>query len=103
MVSYHCIVVGSFQDIWRTNRAEKSVKYLGVTLDNQWKWTDHINLVSSKISKANGKMKYAKKVLRTNFCSIWDSLGPILDIVALYRVRVGPLTDKLGQLGYRAI
>ena len=26
-----------------------SVKYLGVILDNQMKWKDHINLISSKV------------------------------------------------------
>ena len=38
-------------------------KYLGAILDNQMKWKDHINLLSSKVSKAIGTIKYAKKVV----------------------------------------
>ena len=68
-----------------------SVKYLGVILDNQMKWKDHINLVSSKVSRAIGMIKYAKKVLPTNLvemlylglvephfrycCSVWGACG----------------------------
>ena len=68
-----------------------SVKYLGVIVDNQLKWEDHVNLVLSKISKANWMLKYAEKVLPTNFlkmiylglvepqfrycCSVWGSVG----------------------------
>ena len=43
-----------------------SVKYLGVILDNQMKWKDHISLISSKVSRNFGIMKYAKKVLPLN-------------------------------------
>ena len=42
------------------------VKYLGVVLDNQMKWKDHISLISSKVSRAFGIIKYAKKVLPLN-------------------------------------
>ena len=69
-----------------------SVKYLGVILDDQMKWKDHINLVSSKVSiRAIGMIKYAKKVLLTNLlkmlylrlvephlrycCSVWGACG----------------------------
>ena len=40
-----------------------SVKCLGAILDNQMKWKDHINLVSSKVFWGFGIIKYAKKVL----------------------------------------
>ena len=38
-----------------------SVKCLGVILDNQMKWKDYVNLISSKVSRAIGIIKYAKK------------------------------------------
>ena len=41
-----------------------SVKYIGVILDNEMKWKDHISLVSSKVSRAIGMIKYAKKVYK---------------------------------------
>ena len=44
-----------------------SVKYLRVAINNQLKWKDHFNLVSFKISKAIGMIKYSKKVLPTIF------------------------------------
>ena len=37
-----------------------SVKYLGVILDNQMKWKDHVYLISSKVSRATGILKYAR-------------------------------------------
>ena len=37
------------------------VMYLAVILDNQMKWKDHISLVSSKVSKSIGMIKYVKK------------------------------------------
>ena len=43
-----------------------SVKCLEVTLYNQMKWKDHIILVASKVYRAIGMEKYAKKVLPTN-------------------------------------
>ena len=68
-----------------------SVKYLGVILDNEMKWKGHISLVSSKVSRAVGMMKCAKKVLPTNLfkmlylgqveprfrycCSVWGLCG----------------------------
>ena len=41
--------------------AEKSARYLGVILDNQMKWKDHIGLIFSKVSRASGMIKHAKK------------------------------------------
>ena len=68
-----------------------SVKYLGVILDNQMKWKDYINLISLKVSKVIGVIKYAKKVLPLNLlkmlylglvkphlrycCFVWGSRG----------------------------
>ena len=102
-----------------------SVKYLGVILDNQMKWKDHISLVSSKVSRAIGMIKYAKKVLPTNLlkmlylglvephfrycCSVWGSCGVTtrkkLDKLqnrairiitnSAYDVSVGPLLKQL--------
>ena len=70
---------------------KKSVKCLRVILDNTMKWTDHISLISSKVSRAIGMIKYAKKELPTIFlkmlylqlvephfrycCSVWGSCG----------------------------
>ena len=55
------------------------------------KWKDHISLVSSKVSRAIGMIKYAKKVLPINLlnmlylglvephfrycCSVWGACG----------------------------
>ena len=52
---------------------KKSVKYLGVILDNQMKWKDHISLISSKVSRAFGMIKYAKKYYQPSSlkCYIW--------------------------------
>ena len=101
-----------------------SVKYLGVILDNQMEWKDHINLVSSKVSRAIGMIKYAKKVLPTNllkmlylglvephfryYCSVWGACRVIsrktLDklqnrairiITNGYDMSVGPLLRQL--------
>ena len=43
-----------------------TVKYQGDILNNQMKWKDHISLISSKVSRAIGIIKYAKKVLPLN-------------------------------------
>ena len=40
-----------------------STKYLGVYIDNQLKWKGHIFQVSSKIVRAIGYIKYARKLL----------------------------------------
>ena len=102
-----------------------SVKYLGVILNNQMKWKDHINLISSKVSRAIGIIKCAKKVLPLNLlkmlylglvephfrycCSVWGSCGATtrkaLDKLqnrairiitnSVYDVSVGPLLKQL--------
>ena len=40
-----------------------SVKYLGIQIDNQLKWKEHVASVSRKVSRAIGMIKYAKKIL----------------------------------------
>ena len=40
-----------------------SVKYIGVILDNQMKWKDHISLVSSKVSRAIGIKSNTKQFI----------------------------------------
>ena len=102
-----------------------SVKYLGVILDNQMKWKDHINLISSKVSRTTEMIKYAKKVLPFNLlkmlylglvephfrycCSAWGSYGATtrktldklqnraIHIIknSAYDVSVGPLLKQL--------
>ena len=39
------------------------VKCLGIQIDNQLKWKEHIASVSLKVSRAAGMIKYAKKLL----------------------------------------
>ena len=103
----------------------KSVKYLEVALDNQMKWKDDIGHISSKVSRAIGMIKCAKKVLPTNslkmiylglvephfrYCSsVWGSCGvntrKTLDKLQnrairiitnnAYDVSVGPLLRQL--------
>ena len=40
-----------------------NVKYLGVQIDRHLSWDEHIHFVRSKVSRAIGFIKYAKKVL----------------------------------------
>ena len=42
---------------------KNSTKYLGVQIDNQLKWKDHRSQVSSKVVRAIGYIKYARKLL----------------------------------------
>ena len=42
---------------------KNATKYLGVQIDNQLKWKDHISQVSSKVVHAIGYIKYARKFL----------------------------------------
>ena len=67
------------------------VKYLGILIDNQLKWKDHVSSVSSRVSRAIGMIKCAKKFLRIDTlnllypgmiephlrfcCSVWGSCG----------------------------
>ena len=46
---------------------KKSVKCLGVILDNQMKRKDNISLISSNVSRAIGMVKYAKKYCQPIF------------------------------------
>ena len=45
---------------------EKSVKLLGVTIDNRLKFSDHINNICSKVSKSIGVMYKLKHVVRAS-------------------------------------
>ena len=40
---------------------KSSVKYLGIQIDNNLKWKEHIEAVSSKVTRAIGMIKYCKK------------------------------------------
>ena len=67
------------------------VKYLGIQIDNQFKWKEHVASVSLKVSRAIGTIKYAKKLLpnetlkllyrglvepHLRFCySVWGNCG----------------------------
>ena len=44
---------------------ETCVKYLGIQIDNQLKWKEHVASVSLKVSRAIGMIKYAKKFFCT--------------------------------------
>ena len=73
---------------------KNATKYLGVQIDNQLKWKDHISQVSSKVVRAIGYIKYARKFLpretlrmlylglvEPHFrycCSVWGSCGTVL-------------------------
>ena len=74
-----------------TIQHKNATKYLGVQIDNQLKWKDHISQVSSKVVRAIGYIKYARKFLpretlrmlylglvEPHFrycCSVWSSCG----------------------------
>ena len=82
---------GTFQHIRRSNRAENICKVSKNNFDNQIKRKDHINLVSSKVYRAMGVMRYTEKVLPSNLliiqylglvephfrycCSVWGLCG----------------------------
>ena len=77
-----------------TIQHKNATKYLGVQIDNQLKWKDHISQVSSKVVRAIGYIKYARKFLpretlrmlylglvEPHFrycCSVWGSCGTVL-------------------------
>ena len=66
------------------------VKYLGIQIDSQLKWTEHVATVSLKVARAMEMIKYAKKFLPTETlkllyrgliephlrfcCSVWGQL-----------------------------
>ena len=68
-----------------------SVKYLGIQIDNQLKWKEHVASVSMKVSRVIGMIKYAKKILPPETlkllyrgliephirfcCSVWGNCG----------------------------
>ena len=119
------LIQAHFKISGEVTEQKTSVKYLGVILDNQMKWKDHVNLISSKVSSAIGIIKYAKEVLPLNLlkmlylglvephvrycCSVWGSCGAttrkILDKLqnrairiitnSSYDVSVGPLFKQL--------
>ena len=82
-----------------------SNKYLGVQIDSELKWREHITSAIGKISRAMGMLKYAKKYLLLdigkimyrsivephfrNCCSVWGCCGETL-------------LDKLQKLQNRA-
>ena len=69
-------------------------KYLGIQIDNQLKWKDHISQVSSKVVQSIGYIKYARRFLPRDTlrmlylglvephfkycCSVWGSCGIVL-------------------------
>ena len=70
-----------------------SNRYLGVQIDSELKWREHITFVIYKIPRAMGMLKYAKKYLPLdtvkniyacvvephfrNCCSVWGCCGEI--------------------------
>ena len=68
-----------------------NVKYLGVQIDRHLAWDEHIQFVRSKVSRAIGFLKYAKKLLPQDTrckmyrcivephlrycCSVWGHVG----------------------------
>ena len=82
-----------------------SNKYLGVQIDSELKWREHITFAISRISRAMGMLEYAKKYLPLdtvknmytsivephfrNCCSVWGCCGETL-------------LDKLQKLQNRA-
>ena len=68
-----------------------NVKYLGVQIDRHLAWDEHIHFVRSKVSRAIGFLKYAKKLLPQDTlskiyrgivephlrycCSVWGACG----------------------------
>ena len=76
---------------------KKSAKYLAVILDNQMKWKDHIGHISLKVSKAIGMIKYAKKVISTNFLKklyLGASRASFKSYAALLGANVGSFPTK---------
>ena len=103
-----------------------SFKYLGVQVDNQLKWDDHVENAKKKALRALGLVKYSKKHLSTEVlakmyrglvephfsycCSVWgncskrriDSLQKVQNRAArlimnsAYNVSAAPLIQSLG-------
>ena len=64
------LIHAHFKILGEAIEQKTSVKYPGGILDNQMKWKDHISLVSSKVSRTIGMIKYAKNVLPANLLKI---------------------------------
>ena len=64
-----CLIIrGNDQDV------VQKVKYLGVQVDDSLDWKDQIRVISSKLSKALGLLKHAKKFLpASSFSSLYLS------------------------------
>ena len=79
-----------------TIEQKNTVKYLGIILDNKMKWKAYFSLISLKVSRAIGIIKYAKKLLRSNFLKMLclGLLTLISDIAALSGAHVGSLPAK---------
>ena len=57
------MIIGTNKKLHQSNSEEliQALGFLGVILDNQMKWKDHISLISQKVSRAVGIIKYAKQ------------------------------------------
>ena len=95
-----------------------SVRYLGIQIDNQLKWKEHVASVSRKVSRAIGMIKYAKKILPPGTlklfyrgliephlrfcCSVWGNCGvstiKILERLQNRSVRIAPVEPLLETL-----
>ena len=52
-----------------------NVKYLGVQIDRHLAWDEHIQFVRSKVSRAIGFLKYAKKLLpQDTLCKMYRGI-----------------------------
>ena len=59
------------------------VKYLGVQIDQNLEWKEHIKYVSSKVARAIGFLKYTKHFIPRNclnklYRSMWNHIFAIL-------------------------
>ena len=77
-----------------TIQHKNATKYLGVQIDTQLKWKDHISQVSSKVVRAIGNINYSikfllREILRMLYlgfvephfrccCSVWGSCGTVV-------------------------
>ena len=85
----------------------ENTKYLGVQIDNSLDWKEHIKSVSTKVSRAVGLSKYAKRFLPQNSLkTLYTSIiEPNFRTVALYGDAVALLNSrnfrnfKIEQLG----
>ena len=85
----------------------ENTKYLGVQVDNSLDWKEHIKSVSTKVSRAVGLLKYAKRFLPQNSLKkLYTSIiEPTSATVALYGDAVALLKSrnftnfKIDQLG----